>query len=183
MRSRLLIVASAAAAGALVSLLAGNQEWASLTVTGQARQHVAVTGRQVNSALPALAIALVALAVAVIAARGFLRRLVALAGAAVAVVDVVVAVYARHDVGNALAARVFGLPPHALGATGPHPWWWWPAVVGCVVSAVAFGAIAVAGGTWHGLGARYDAPQAAARQKDPDVAAWEALDRGDDPTA
>jgi hypothetical protein len=33
------------------------------------------------------------------------------------------------------------------------------------------------------MGARYDAPHASARLKDPAVAAWDALDRGDDPTA
>jgi len=183
MRARLLVVAVIAVAGALVTIFAAGQEWASVTVTGQAHQHVTVTGRQVSPALPALAYALIALAVAAVAARGLLRRLVAVAGAATAVAEVVVAVLARHDVGSALAARVFGVSTHVLNEVRPHPSAWFPTVLGGVVSAVAFGAIAVAGGKWPGMGARYDPPEAAGGQGDPDVAAWEALDRGDDPTA
>lgn len=182
MRSRLPAVAAVAAVGALAVLLAASQQWGSAAVTSTtaARQHVSVSGRQVSAALPALAIALLALAVAVVAARGLLRRIAALVGTAVAVVETVVAVHARGDIANALSARVFGVPANSVPAdrTG----WWVLAGCGGVVATVAFGAICAAGGRWQGMGARYDAPQAAARQKDPTVAAWEALDRGDDPT-
>lgn len=183
MRARLLGVAVVAVAGALVTLLGAGQDWASITVTGQAHQHVTVTGRQVSPALPALAYALIALAVAAVAARGLLRRLVGIVGTAAAVAEVVVAVLARHEVGSALAARVFGVSTHLLNEVRPHASAWFPTVLGGIVSAAAFAAIAVAGGKWPGMGARYDSPEAAARQRDPDVAAWEALDRGDDPTA
>ena len=150
-------------------------------MTGAARQHVSVTGRQVSAALAALAVALLALAVAAVAARGLIRRGVAVLGAVVAVIDVVVAVHARGDVGNALAARAFGVAANSLPAH--RSGWWILAVVGGGVASVAFGSVAIAGGRWQGMGARYDAPHATARQKDPTVAAWEALDRGDDPTA
>ena len=183
MRARLPVVAAVAVAGALVTLLATGQEWASVTVTGQAHQHVTVTGRQVSPALPALAIACIALAVAAVAARGLLRRLVGVAGLAAAVAEIVVAQLARHDVGSALAARVFGVSARLLDTVRPHPRWWWPTVVGGFASAVAFGAIAVAGGKWPGMGPRYDAPRSAAGAEGTDAAAWEALDRGDDPTA
>jgi uncharacterized membrane protein (TIGR02234 family) len=181
MRSRLLVASSLAAAGALAVLLAAGRVWGSATATGTARQHLVVTGRQVSAALPALALALLALAVAVLAARGLLRRLVATAGAVAAAATVVVAVRAHHDVGAALLGRAFGvaatsLPTHDSG-------WWLLAGIGAVVAAVAFAAVAVAGGRWQGMGARYDAPKAVARQVDPAVATWDALDRGDDPTA
>jgi uncharacterized membrane protein (TIGR02234 family) len=182
MRSRLLIVAALVVAGALVVLLASSQTWGSLTVAngpGVAHQHVTVDGRQVSPALSALAVALIALAVAAVAARGLLRRLLAALGVAVAVIEIVVAVHA--DVGNALAARVFGV--HELRLPAHEGSWWMLAAAGGVVAALSFGVIAIAGGRWPGMGARYDAPQSAARQKDPAVAAWEALDRGDDPTA
>jgi len=185
MRSWLLVAAAAAVAGALMIVLATSQEWNALTITGPEHQHVSVTGRQVSPALPAIALALVALAVAIVAARGLLRRLVALVGVVVAAIEVAVAVLSRDDVGSALRARVFVVPAyllHSLDEVPPRPWWWFLALAGGVVAAVAFGVVAIAGSKWQGMGARYDAPSATARPKDPAVAAWDALDRGDDPT-
>jgi uncharacterized membrane protein (TIGR02234 family) len=181
MRSRLLAAAAAAVVGALAVLLAASQQWGSATAAGADYQRVSVTGRQVSAALPALAVALVALAVAVVAARGLLRRLVANVAVAVAVTEVLVAVRARDDVGHALSARVFGV---SAGSLSQHVQpWWMLAAGGGAVAVVAFTVIAAAGRTWHGMGARYDAPQSTARRTDPATAAWEALDRGDDPTA
>jgi uncharacterized membrane protein (TIGR02234 family) len=184
MRSRLLLLlAAAAVAGALIVVLSASQQWGSLTLTGQvARQHVSVSGRQVSPALSALAVALIAVAVAVVAARGLVRRLVAVVGAVAAVIEVVVAFRARNGLHDAFAARVFGIPSSLLPHGHASPWWI-VAAVGGVLAATAFALVAIAGGKWRGMGARYDAPQAAARRTDPAVAAWEALDRGDDPTA
>lgn len=181
MKSKLAVAAAVAAVCALGVLLAAGQHWGSATVIGAARQHLSVTGRQVSSALPAFAGALIAFAVAIVATHGLLRRIVAVVGIGIAATEVAVAVHAHNDVGNALAARAFGI---AAGSVSTHvnSWWILAAAAG-VVAAVAFGVVAVAGGGWQGMGARYDAPRAAARQKDPTVAAWEALDRGDDPTA
>ena len=181
MRSRLLVAAAVVAAGGLVVLLAAGQQWGSATVTGAARQHVTVSGRQVSAALSALALALLALAVAIVAARAWLRRAVATIGAFVAGIEVVVAIRAGGDVTAALAARAFGVDVRLLPTRTAA--WWLLAAAGGIVAAIAFCAVAIAGGRWAGMGARYDAPQSAARQKDPAVAAWEALDRGDDPTA
>jgi len=180
MRARLLAAAAAAAAGGLVVLLAAGRQWGSATITGAARQHVTVTGRQVSSALPAIALALLALAVAVVAASSVLRRLAAGIGALVAVSCVVTALRAATDVHHALAARAFGVDLTTM-PTQTHSWWLL-AALGGIVAAVAFGAIAVAGDRWQGMGARYDAPDAAKRPADPAASAWEALDRGDDPT-
>jgi len=181
MKSKLAVAAAVAAVCALGVLLAAGQHWGSATVTAATRQHLSVTGRQVSSALPALAGALIAFAVAIVATRGLLRRIVALVGVVVAATEVAVAVHAHGDVGNALAARTFGVAARSVSAHANS--WWLLATASGAVAAVAFGVVAVAGGGWQGMGARYDAPRAAARQRDPDVAAWEALDRGDDPTA
>jgi hypothetical protein len=181
MRHRLLIPAAVAAASALVVLLTVGQQWGSATVTGAARQHVTVTGRQVSAAPSALALAMLALAVAVVAARGLLRRAVAMVGTAVGLLEAVVAMRAGGDVMSALTARAFGVDVRLL-PTRTTAWWIVAALAG-ILAAVAFCAVAVAGGRWQGMGARYDAPKAPAREKDPTVAAWEALDRGDDPTA
>jgi hypothetical protein len=162
-------------------LLAAGRQWGSVTVTGTAHQHVTVTGRQVSAALPAIALALLALAVAVVAASGVLRRLAAAVGVLVAVAGIGATARAVGDVTRALRAHAFGidvrtLPTHTTG-------WWLLAGFGGIVSAVAFGTIAIAGGRWEGMGARYDAPRSPSRPADPAAGAWEALDRGDDPTA
>ncbi|MBV9097753.1 MAG: Trp biosynthesis-associated membrane protein [Frankiaceae bacterium] len=180
MKSRLLAAAVVAAAGALMFLLAAGRQWGSATVTGTAHQHVAVTGRQVSSALPAIALALLALAVAVVAASGIVRRLAAAVGLLVAIAGAGTALRAAGDVTHALRARAFGVDVRTLATHTSG--WWLLAASGALASAVAFGAIAVAGGRWQGMGARYDAPTAATRPKDPAASAWEALDRGDDPT-
>jgi hypothetical protein len=180
-RARLLAAAGAAAVGALLVLLAAGREWGTASVTGAARQHVSVTGRQVTAALPATAVALLALAVAVVAASGVLRRLAAGIGTVVAATAVVAAVRAHADIGKTLAAHAFGvaarsLPTHTNG-------WWVVALAGGAVATAGFGAVAIAGGRWQGMGARYDAPRSPTRPADPAAGAWEALDRGDDPTA
>lgn len=180
MKSRLLLAVAAIVAGALLVLFAAGQQWGSATVGGAARQHVTVTGRQVSAGLPALALALLALVVAVVATRGLLRRVVALVGALVAVTEAVVAFHAAGDVMDALTVRAFGVDAKLL--TTQTNGWWLPAALGGIVAMIAFCLIAIAGGQWQGMGSRYDAPSAATRQRDPATSAWEALDRGDDPT-
>ena len=73
-------------------------------------------------------------------------------------------------------------PGAALEPTG------WPlaAVAGGLVLAAAGLLVAARGRRWAALGARYDAPARRAERERlparPEVAAWEALDRGEDPT-
>ncbi|MDQ1698607.1 MAG: hypothetical protein QOG34_470 [Frankiaceae bacterium] len=178
---RLLTVVVCVVVGGSLVLLAAGQRWGSATINGAARQHVSVTGGRVSAGLPALALALLALAVAALAARGLLRRAVGAVGFAVAVTEISVAVQAHSDVGDALRARAFGVAARSVPIHANA--WWLFAVAGGVLAAVAFGAVFIAGGRWPGMGARYDAPRATARPADPAAAAWEALDRGDDPTS
>ena len=173
----LLAVGGTAIAGALL-LLAAGRTWghADVQATGGARVSVSTVGGDVAPALPALGVALLVLAVAVLAARSWLRRVVGLVvvvgGAAVAV-----AVTARDDVAAELTRQAFvateAVPPSTSG------WALLAAAAGGV--AVLAGALTVfVGSLWPTLGRRYDAP--AARPRDETVSAWEALDRGDDPT-
>ncbi len=91
-----------------------------------------------------------------------------------------------------------GLPATGLPATGDVALTAWPAVClfGGLLVLAAGGLVLVRGPRWRSLDARYEAPGAATRAAtpaataDPDVgsppaerALWEALDRGEDPTA
>ncbi|SHG63749.1 trp region conserved hypothetical membrane protein [Jatrophihabitans endophyticus] len=178
---------------------------------------VGMTGRDVDSASTALALVALAGVVAVLATRGWWRRLVggfvALAGAGL----VWRGITASSAVGDG-RARAFleshrptaSLSPGVAPRVEVHGWW---AVlsVGCgVLVLIAGSLVAVRGGRWQAMSARYDAvppasPSAAAapdaapadgRGDAPtdgearDAAAgvraaalWSALDRGEDPTS
>lgn len=174
----------ACAAGALLVLLSSGRTWSQAVVrevTSAGRTHLAVTGHQVAPALSGLAIALLALAAAVLASRGVLRRIVGTAVVFAGAAVVGVAVTARGDVSAALEHREVGaqgLPVHAA-ANG----WWVPALLGGLLALGAGVATVVRGDRWAGMGAKYDAPTAAPpREPDPAAQAWAALDRGEDPT-
>jgi uncharacterized membrane protein (TIGR02234 family) len=127
--------------------------------------------------------------VAVLAVRSWLRRLVAvvvlvLAGLALVQVGVVASDLAE-------AARdwwrvdVAALADSASADT--TPWW---AVCAAGLALVVAGAVVVlvAGGRWSGLSSRYERPgvppAAPASPTSPSEAeVWQALDRGEDPTA
>jgi hypothetical protein len=177
-RRGLLTCVAAIGVGGAVVLLAAGRTWGSATVaaaTGN-RQHVSVSGHDVLPSLTALGIALLVLAVAVVAARGRLRSLVGLVVVVVAGALLAAAATSADDVAAALRS-------HAFAVTDPIPastsgW----AVLVAVAAAVAAAAGAVTvlrGPAWPALGSRYDAPAA---RPDGETSAWEALDRGDDPT-
>ncbi|HTW21182.1 MAG TPA: Trp biosynthesis-associated membrane protein [Mycobacteriales bacterium] len=172
------------AVGGLLVLLSSGRQWAHTVLTnvaGQGRSELSVTGHYVAPALPALGIALLALAAAIIAARGWLRRAVGVVVVLIGAAAIGVALTARGDVAAALERREVGAQGLTVHASANG--WWLVAVLGGVL-AVAAGALTVfRAGNWSGLGAKYDAPSAAAPAKDEAAVAWEALDRGEDPTA
>jgi len=181
MKRPLLLAAVTCAVAGLLLLLSSGRVWGEVTAraSGLARQHVSVTGHAVAPALPALAIALLALAVAMLASNGLVRRLVGIVVVAVGGATVGVALRARAQVGQALADRLFASSLSSAG--GSRPAWWLVALVGGVLAVVAGAAVAVRSARWTGLGARYDAPVPEKENATGD--AWEALDRGQDPTA
>ena len=171
------VVCTAGAGGVL--LLAAGRTWGSavVTATGGGRLAVDTTGGDVAPALPALGVALLVLAVAVLAARSWIRRLVGLVIVVVGGAAVTVASTARDDVAAELTRQAFA----ASGSIDPSTSAWavLAAVAGTVAVLTGAGTVLV-GARWPTLGSRYDAP--AARPRDETVSAWEALDRGDDPT-
>ncbi|MEU0548089.1 Trp biosynthesis-associated membrane protein [Micromonospora sp. NPDC005979] len=130
--------------------------------------------------LPALAVVAVAGGGAVLATRGRVRRLLGvLLGA----------------LGLAVSAGAgYGLVADLDGVVSRQ----WPALclVGGLLVAVAGGWTAVRGGGWPAMGARYERPTRTVTESRPTTAAtpgpmagrrtteaWDALDRGEDPTA
>jgi uncharacterized membrane protein (TIGR02234 family) len=170
-------------AAAAVALWAAGRVWGSVTVHAQngVRVHAQVTGHDVAAEVAPCAGALLALALAALAARGWLRRLCGLLAAVLGVVIVAGAIGGQHRVGTALTHKVFATQVAAVHP--PATAWPWLAVVAGAL-AVACGGVTVAvGGRWSGLGRRYDAPGADPVIADDDASRWAALDRGEDPTA
>jgi uncharacterized membrane protein (TIGR02234 family) len=167
--------------GALALLVAGRR-WAAATVTAPTgtRLHVAASGRALAPALPALGVAALALTLAVLAARGPLRRLVGLLLVVVGGATVAVSVAARGAADRVLAERAFGTAVTVVHA--PVAGWWLLAVASGLLMTGAGALTVTLGRHWPSMGSRYDAPRSRRTAADPDASAWDALDRGDDPT-
>jgi uncharacterized membrane protein (TIGR02234 family) len=183
-RGFLAALAGSALGGAVV-LMAAGRVWgraALPTVTGSV-DHVSATGHAAEPALPALAIALLVLTAGVIAARGWLRRIIGLIVVSIGASVVALAFAARSDVAAELKHRAFAVAQTSVPA---HTSGW--AVVTALAGALAVccGALTMlVGARWPALGARYDAAGARGRPGDTDLRAmseWDALDRGEDPT-
>ena len=184
-RGLLAALAGCVAGGALV-LLAAGRTWgrASLTAATGAHVSVHVSGRDAESALPALALALLVMAAAVVASRSWLRFFVGLVTVTLGGVVVGLALTSTGDVAAALQRRAFGVPAGAVHASLSA--WAIVTAVGGAFAVVAGALTVLRGSRWPGLGARYDAPggdgETTARRVEPATAAWDALDRGEDPT-
>ena len=183
-RSFVATLAACLIAGAVV-LIAAGRTWgrvALTTVTGSV-DHVSVTGHDAEPALPALGIAVLVLSLGLLAARGWLRRVVGLIVVVVGAAVLALAFASRSDVAHALARGAFAVSNTAVP---PHTSGW--AVVSAIAGLVAIGCGAltvVVGARWPALGARYDAAGARGARRDGEATAtaeWDALDRGEDPT-
>src|SRR5256885_13570983 len=135
-RGLLVTVAMTAVAGALL-LFASGRTWGAATVggAGAARQHVSVTGHDVEPALSAIGLALLAMSVALLAARGPLRRIGGLIVVAIGAAALAGAFRARNDVGHKLALRVFASSARTIGGTRPA--WWLVVVVAGALAIIA----------------------------------------------
>lgn len=173
------------AIGGLLVLVASGRVWSHTTVRvpAAAAVDVSVTGHAVEPSLPALAIALFALAAGLIAARRTLRRVVGLVIVAVGGIALGVAIAGRGAVSSALTSHeVGGL---AIPAHGSANGWWVVAAFGGMLAALAGLMAAVRSSGWAAMGSKYEAPSAApvtVAAGDPADNAWDALDRGEDPT-
>jgi uncharacterized membrane protein (TIGR02234 family) len=181
-RSPLPAVAGCAAGGLLVLLTSGRQ-WAHTTVhavTGSGATSLSVSGHDVEPSLSALGIALLALAVAILASNGLMRRVVGAVVALVAASAVGVGVAGRAHVSSALENGEVGAKGIAVHAAANG--WWVVAVLGGLMALAAGLLTVVRSGSWGGMGSKYDAPAAPKPARDPAAVAWDALDRGEDPT-
>jgi uncharacterized membrane protein (TIGR02234 family) len=164
-------------------LVSSGRVWSStrVRIPGAAVTRVSVTGHAVEPSLPALGIALLALAAAVVAARGRLRRTVGVLVAVVGATALVVAVAGRSAVSSALTAH----EPGGLGvpARGSADAWWMVAALGGLIATVVGVTVLVRGGSWTSMGSKYDAPAQRQQTVDHAASAWAAIDRGEDPTA
>ena len=168
-----------------------------------------VGGRSLSPAVAGLGLVLLAGAVAILATGGRLRQVLgavlAAAGAGVAAVSVRDAL----GVSDARARELVLGKASGIGLAGDfpvqvhqQPLWPWLAAAGGTLCALAGLAVVLRGARWRSMGARYEAPGAtgsgpaggrrpatddgpegaADRRAAEDLALWNALDRGDDPT-
>jgi uncharacterized membrane protein (TIGR02234 family) len=170
------------AVGGLLILLTSGREWAHTTVPAGSggSGSLSVTGHQVSSSIPAVSYALLAMAVAVLASSGFMRRVVGAFVTLVGVLAVVVALNARGGVSGALADQEHGATGIAVHASANG--WWVLVVIGGLLAIGAGVTTLLQSGAWSRMGEKYDAPSSAAPAKDPGAVTWDALDRGEDPT-
>lgn len=188
-RGLLLALAACVLGGALV-LLASGRVWASALVLAQSgrRDRVTVTGHAVAPALPALGLALLVFAGAIVAARSWLRRLVGLLLVVVGGTVIGLSLSTRDDVSAALRRGAFGV--QHVNVHAPLSGWAVTAAVGGALGVLAGALTVVAGARWPAMGARYDAPASHApsptpadpAQPEQPAVVWDALDRGEDPT-
>lgn len=176
-------------AGATLATLAATRTWAA--ATGEAAG-VEVTAEASGTAVAPLpwALALVALASwgAILALRGRTRVVVAALGAVAALGGLVAAVLTLGQAHDRAADAVVDRGALAETATTALTPWPWVTLAALVVAAGASIAAVRWSPQWPAMGARYDAPTAAApttAELADDAGArelWDALDRGVDPT-
>lgn len=180
--------------GSGLVLLAAGRPWAQVQVaaTGLFEARTAeVSGGQLAPGASALGLVGLAGVVALAATRRWGRVVV---GVLLLAVGAAVAVLVARTLGSltsrALAVdgvRAVGAAPADVGATA------WPvvALLGAALLALSGVLVGVRGPRWAGLSRRYESPVAAPADDVPaptpgpvtERSLWEALDRGDDPTA
>jgi uncharacterized membrane protein (TIGR02234 family) len=178
------------ALGGALAVLGATQTWVRLLAEGALSvDEVAVTGAAVAPLTTAAGLVALAAVVAVLAVRSWLRSMVALVVLVLAGLALVQVVTAGSDlVGTARdwwRVEVAGLADSAIAETTP---WWVVCAAGLLLVMAGAVVVLVAGRRWSGLSSRYErpgsrasAPTSPAPASEADV--WQALDRGEDPTA
>ena len=182
-----LFVILLALVGAGLLLTSGGRTWVTGTVDDPVLGSSRITGTGTELATGVVALALVAAAAALASATSgpVVRRITLVVLALAAVAEGVVAVRIALDPEQSLGA----VAARALGRTGsietnasPTSWPWIAVAASILLLLAAVGGWFGAG-SWRGLGARYEAPGAAAGPRGQRVASdWDRLDAGDDPT-
>jgi len=175
-------------AGCLLVLLAASRPWAAgVREAGAATGLTGVeapAGGDLGPVLTPVALAGLAGVVAVLAARGFGRRIV---GALLALCGLTAGLGTWAATGRDVV-RAWLVEHNVLAATATLTWdevLLWPVLAGLGALLTLAGGIAVVvrGGRWTAMSERYErsSGQAAPKAAD-DRSLWDALDRGDDPT-
>lgn len=174
------------AVGGALGLLAAGREWGSATTSSTLSETtITVSGRDLVPLAPAVSLIALAAVLAVPATRRLGRRIVGLVlavlGAGAAAVSVLAAIdldgEVREWIGS--SADTSGSIDQVTTSAG----WAWVQVLGAALVLIAGLMVAVRGPRWPGMGAKYERPAPgrsgpAGTSKE----AWDALDRGDDPT-
>lgn len=163
-RRELTVTVLLVALGAIVELVAVGRAWYTVTSSTQVKHYA---GTSYAGAVKPLALAALAGGAALLATK---RR----ARVGVGVLLIVVGL-------GAGATAVVASFPHTAAAVQEHPVWRFVVVFASALVVIAGGTAVAWGQRWSEMSARYDAP-GTVREKDPDVALWDALDQGDDPT-
>jgi uncharacterized membrane protein (TIGR02234 family) len=180
-------------AGAGLVLLAASRTWVTAVADGGLARasEVGVSGGTASAGVPALALVALAGAVVLMIGGRALRLGVAvlLLLAGVGVMALVLGVAA--DPGSAVRSAV-SAATGTQGGTGARDvrttGWLWPAGAGGLLLVAGGGSALATGRSWPGASARYERTGAAGADPDPnapagEASAWDALSRGDDPTA
>lgn len=183
-RRGLLTAMALAALAGVVALVASGRTWghAVITTPSETRVSLSVSGHDAEAALPALGIGLIVLAGAILAARRWLRRVIGVVVVVLGGAVIALAVAARDDVASELtstAQRTYAVADAGVAATTSA--WAIATMIAGALAVLAGAATAVVGHRWPALGSRYDAPAARAERAG-ESSAWDALDRGEDPT-
>ncbi len=174
------------AAGCLLVLLAAGRAWVTnARDPGGLAEMVSPTGADLSPVLTPLALAGLAGVVAVLAAKGVGRRVI---GALLALCGLAAALGAWAATGEE-GVRTWLREHNVLAGAASATWDTvviWPVLAGLGAALMLAGGIAAVarGGRWAGMSDRYErTPAPTAPQATDDRALWDALDRGDDPTA
>ena len=194
-RRQLTLALVAETVGAAGMLLLAGRTWQTISAPRPrplADRVLDVSGRSLEPAMSALALVALAGVVAILATRGIARRVV---GALVVLTGLGLAWRAVTELAAASPGRALSLLRDAdsgigLDSSRPlggHVHAVWPVLaLLAALLVVAAGAVTTwRGHTWVALSNRYEAPatQGRAERAQADATLWNALDRGDDPTA
>lgn len=194
-RRAMFIVLVECVLGSALVLFAASRPWAyAVAAQGDLRVDLEVTGSAVAAVVPALGLVGLAGALALVAARGWLRQAfgVLIAGAGVGAA-IGAAMNSRTGSGDLRDEAGAALGTNAASALASgNTQWPWLAFFGSLAVAVAGVTTAWRGATWPAMSSRYDAPGTveSAQRSTPERTAegdgaleqWRALDRGEDPT-
>lgn len=185
-RQYLLTLATLAAAG-VVGLTAASRTWGTAQLPSSSLSTVnatTVSGSDLVPLAPAASLVAMAAVVAVPAVRRVGRRVIGAVVAALGGVLMVTAAMAVRDLEGRIESWVTSSPgmPASVEDVSISPVWAFVQAGAGAMVLVAGLLVAVQGPSWPGMGSKYERRPAGDAAPSGNREAWDALDRGDDPT-